>query len=115
MRSSPLGRGVRRRGVTFFSAAAMAGAGIAMSAQGADPDVATNQLKTAMPIKHVIFLVKENRTFDNYFGKFPGANGATTGRTSDGGTVPLGPMPDITGPDFRNVANQIVAIESRTA
>ncbi len=28
---------------------------------------------------------------------------------------PLGPKPDITGPDFRNVANQIVAIESRTA
>src|SRR5216684_1543681 len=27
---------------------------------------------------------------------------------------PLGPKPDITGPDFRNVANQIVAIESRT-
>jgi phospholipase C len=53
-----------------------------------------------LPIKHVIFLVKENRTFDNYFGKFPGANGATTGRTSDGGTVPLGPMPDKVSPDI---------------
>ena len=28
---------------------------------------------------------------------------------------PLGPKPDITGPDFRNVATQIVAIEARTA
>jgi phospholipase C len=45
------------------------------------------------PIQHVIFLVKENRTFDNYFGRFPGANGATTGTTSDGRTVPLGPLP----------------------
>lgn len=26
-------------------------------------------------IKHVVIIVKENHTFDNYFGKFPGANG----------------------------------------
>ena len=24
------------------------------------------------PIKHVIFIVKENRTFDHYFGTYPG-------------------------------------------
>jgi len=36
-----------------------------------------------------VFLVKENRTFDTYFGRFPGADGATTGRTCDGSTVPL--------------------------
>jgi phospholipase C len=30
-------------------------------------------------IKHIVFIVKENRTFDNYFGTFPGADGATTG------------------------------------
>jgi phospholipase C len=40
-------------------------------------------------ITHVVFLIKENRTFDTYFGRFPGANGATTGHTCDGGTVPL--------------------------
>jgi phospholipase C len=33
------------------------------------------------PIKHVIFLVKENRTFDHYFGLYPGADGATVGGT----------------------------------
>lgn len=27
------------------------------------------------PIQHIIFLVKENHTFDNYFGAFPGVNG----------------------------------------
>jgi phospholipase C len=53
-----------------------------------------------LPIKHVVFLVKENRTFDNYFGKFPGANGATSGKLSDGGTMPLGAMPDKTSPDI---------------
>ena len=34
---------------------------------------------TATPIKHVVFIIKENRTFDNLFGRFPGANGATVG------------------------------------
>jgi phospholipase C len=27
------------------------------------------------PIAHVIIIVKENHTFDNYFGTFPGAEG----------------------------------------
>ena len=48
------------------------------------------------PIKHVIFMVKENRTFDHYFGKYPGADGATVGKTlkctQGGGCVP--------GPDY---------------
>jgi phospholipase C len=52
------------------------------------------------PVKNVVFLVKENRTLDVYFGKFPGANGATTGRTCDGGTVPLKRMLDRSAPDI---------------
>src|SRR5258708_5835142 len=30
------------------------------------------------PIKHVVIIVKENHTFDNYFGRFPNAEGDTT-------------------------------------
>jgi phospholipase C len=45
-------------------------------------------------IQHIIFLVKENRSYDCYFGRFPGANGATQGALSDGGTIGLGNMPD---------------------
>jgi len=52
------------------------------------------------PIQHVIFLVKENHSFDNYFGKYPGADGATEGPTlqcdkgyAPGQTVPLTPAP----------------------
>ena len=45
-------------------------------------------------IKHIVFVIKENRTFDNYFGRFPGADGATTGQTCDGQTVPLKRAPD---------------------
>jgi phospholipase C len=40
-------------------------------------------------IKHVLFIIKENRTFDTMFGTYPGADGATTGRTCDGRTIPL--------------------------
>lgn len=51
-------------------------------------------------IKHIVFIVKENRSFDNYFGTFPGADGATTGKTSKGKTVTLGQTPDITPHDL---------------
>src|SRR6266540_4981176 len=34
---------------------------------------------TRWPIKHVVFLIKENRTFDNLFGTFPGADGVSFG------------------------------------
>lgn len=40
-------------------------------------------------IRHIVFLVKENRTFDHLFGRFPGADGATEGMTCDGTIVPL--------------------------
>jgi phospholipase C len=45
-------------------------------------------------INHIVFIVKENRSFDNYFGTFPGANGATSGKVSNGSTIKLGHTPD---------------------
>jgi phospholipase C len=41
--------------------------------------VDASTFSTRTPIKHVVFLIKENRTFDNLFGMFPGANGVTVG------------------------------------
>src|SRR5207248_2309752 len=32
------------------------------------------------PIKHIVFMVKENRSFDSLFGRHPGVNGAATYR-----------------------------------
>jgi phospholipase C len=32
-----------------------------------------------IPIQHIVIIIKENRSFDHLFGRFPGANGATTG------------------------------------
>ena len=50
-------------------------------------------------IQHIVFIVKENRSFDSMFGTFVGSqgqtvNGATTGVLSTGQVVPLGHMPD---------------------
>ncbi len=45
-------------------------------------------------IQHIVFIIKENRSFDSYFGTFPGVNGATTGEISTGQTLPLIHEPD---------------------
>jgi phospholipase C len=45
-------------------------------------------------IEHIVFIVKENRTFDHLFGGFPGADGVTWGQTCDGDRVPLRPAGD---------------------
>src|SRR5262245_21771320 len=50
---------------------------------------ATSMDEARSRIKHVVFLIKENRTFDTLFGTFPGADGATTGQLCDGSTVRL--------------------------
>jgi phospholipase C len=38
---------------------------------------------TRWPIKHVVFIIKENRTFDHLFGRFPGVDGAREGMDGD--------------------------------
>src|ERR1700730_4946175 len=63
-------------------------------------------------IKHVVFIVKENRTFDNYFGTFPGANGATYGTLSTGVVVPLGQAPDVLPRDIsHSYQSAVLAID----
>ncbi len=48
--------------------------------------------ETRWPIKRVIYVMLENRSFDNLFGRFPGANGSTTG-VKFGTEVELLPAP----------------------
>src|SRR2546421_2079602 len=40
-----------------------------------------------IPIRHIVFIIKENHSFDNYFGRFPGAHGTTTGLVKVNGAV----------------------------
>jgi len=42
-------------------------------------DTVTTAIDTRWPIKRVIYVMLENRSFDNLFGRFPGANGARMG------------------------------------
>jgi phospholipase C len=51
--------------------------------------------KAATPIEHVVLIIKENHGFDNYFGTFPGANGAKLSHS---------PNPPPADPDHRHGA-----------
>jgi phospholipase C len=53
------------------------------------------------PITHVIVVIKENHTFDNYFGTFPGAEGTTQCKTSTG-TIACPHAPDSTPRDLNH-------------
>jgi phospholipase C len=58
------------RFATAGLAALIAVAAGAIPARAASPDTATST-----PIRHFIFLMQGDRTFDNYFGTYPGADG----------------------------------------
>lgn len=55
------------------------------------PAAAERASAATTPIEHVIVMIQENRSFDNFFATFPGADGATHGRLHDGTIVPLTP------------------------
>ena len=48
-----------------------------------------SQPRDISSIRHTVVIIKENRTFDHYFGLFPGADGTSTGTVSSGQVVPL--------------------------
>ena len=56
-------------------------------------DDPTAAVETGTPIKRVIYLMLENRSFNNVFGRFPGVNGTTHG-VQLGVERPLIPCPD---------------------
>jgi phospholipase C len=75
------------------------------SATSGDHDAPSSPLVDAppaprkMPIKHVVVIVKENHTFDNYFGSFPGADGISQIVTPTG-TIAPPQAPDSTPRDL---------------
>ena len=80
--------------------------------QGSTTPPVPPALPADVPIDHVIFIIKENRTFDHYFGTYPGADGATTGGTmtcnadktvcEPGPVVPLKPALDVQPHDIEH-------------
>jgi phospholipase C len=51
------------------------------------------------PLRHVVVIVKENHTFDNYFGSFPGADGTLKPDGTNVCTTPNGSGPCAQAPD----------------
>jgi phospholipase C len=88
-----------RRQFLTRSAASAAGLFVASCVPGASPaprptfgrDVAS--IDTRWPIKRVVYLMLENRSFDNMFGRFPGVRGVTEG-VQEGREVPLVRCPE---------------------
>jgi phospholipase C len=78
MRSSEVFRAKRWRG--FARVPAVAGAVAMLLTQIAAPLAYaqdSNDNRTTTPIKHVILIIGENRTFDNVFGTYQPTNGQT--------------------------------------
>src|SRR5437588_9672846 len=72
--------------------ACLGGNGVVPTGAGAAPPGCANN-PACLPIRHIIIMDKEDRTFDNLFGRFPRADGATTYRTADGKVHPLAHEP----------------------
>src|SRR5581483_9906951 len=54
------------------------------SGGGSGPLLPPPPAKQGKHFKHIVLLIQENRTFDNLFATFPGADGTTVGKTHNG-------------------------------
>src|SRR4030088_2573135 len=72
---------------------------------GSEPVPTTH---ASSPIQHIIIMDKENRTFDNLFGMFPGANGATTYKDPNGNVHPLNHQPNKLANDISHTHNAAI-------
>jgi phospholipase C len=97
--------GKSKRRVALIAAAAvlLTGAGVVALLVGQGTDGFGRKPpppRSRTPIQHVVFIIKENRSFDHYFGRYPGADGTRTARTHDGRKVSLSRAPDVISHDI---------------
>jgi phospholipase C len=86
-----LDAGGRRRILPLFLLAALCPLTGVTGCDGIHPNAAVSSSSNS-PIKHVVVIMQENRTFDNFFHSFPGADSAQSGM-SEGTLVTLSPVP----------------------
>lgn len=80
--------------LTIVAALTLALTGYSLSRPAAGPVARadTGHALALSPIKHIVFMVEENRSFDNVFGRFPGADGVTTATVSLAGKETIIPL-----------------------
>jgi phospholipase C len=78
--------------ISLFSSTACSGPKAGTTSVVPQAETAFAAPHTSMPIKHIVIIVQENRTFDNFFATYPGADGASVGKTIEGKTVKLQPI-----------------------
>lgn len=74
-----------KRGIVF----ALALAGCGGSSTGGSMQPVAIGTPQSQQIQHVVIMIQENRTFDNLFATFPGADGTTTGKLHTGKSIGL--------------------------
>jgi phospholipase C len=88
--------GFRDRVWTAFFTLALAGCGGGGGTTSGAVIPPVNQVPASKQsrdvIKHVVIIVQENRSFDNLFQGFRGADTVASGKASDGSTIPLQPV-----------------------
>lgn len=93
----------RPRGLLVATAALLILAAVSsVHDSGAATSAACPTNTPCTPIQHVVFVIKENRSFDSMFGTYPGANGATTFTNSLGQVLPLNHQPDTLAADINH-------------
>src|SRR5438477_11722942 len=85
-----------RPGMGLFVAGLLVWLAAGVALPFATPRARAAPVDPTTPIQHVVIILKENRSYDEYFGQFPNANGATQGKTSNGTLIDLTqhPTPD---------------------
>jgi phospholipase C len=85
-----------RFALSMCAAAAMLG-GCSLGSQGALPYMQSGNAMRALDatgagkITHIVYIVQENRSFNNLFYGYPGAYTVTEGKDSQGRTIKLQP------------------------
>ena len=87
-------------GATPMASSSTQGSSVTSGVGGAGAGGAGGAGPRAMPIEHIVVIVKENHTFDNYFGSFPGAEGTTKCKLKNGTTFTCPHAPDSTPRDL---------------
>jgi phospholipase C len=86
--------------------AASTSLGLPPASLAADPDKPVDAINTASPIKHLIVIIGENRSFDHVFGTFKPRDGQSISNLRSKGIVTEDGTP---GPNFARAAQFMVA------